>query len=77
MYSLNYRYQTGYNFFMPFDEGKIAAYGTLDSQIGYKIPSKKSTLRLGGTNLTNANAISAYGSAPIGRVVYLGWLIGI
>jgi outer membrane receptor protein involved in Fe transport len=76
-YGLNYRYQTGYTFFMPFDEGDIPAYGTLDAQIGYRIPAHKSTLRLGGTNLTNANAISAYGSAAIGRVVYVGWLLGI
>jgi outer membrane receptor protein involved in Fe transport len=77
VYSLNYRYQTGYTFFMPFDEGEIPAYGTLDAQVGYRIPSLKSTLRLGGTNLTNANAISAYGSASIERVVYVGWLIGL
>ena len=77
IYSLNYRYQTGYTFFMPFDEGFIPAYGTLDAQVGYRIPSLKSLLRLGGTNLTNANAISAYGSAAIGRVVYLGWLVGL
>ncbi len=77
VYSLNYRYQTGYTFFMPFDEGTIPAYGTLDAQVGYQITSLKSTLRLGGTNLTNANAISAYGSAAIGRVVYVGWLIGL
>uniref|UniRef100_UPI003593BC13 TonB-dependent receptor domain-containing protein n=1 Tax=Persicitalea sp. TaxID=3100273 RepID=UPI003593BC13 len=77
MYSLNYRYQTGYTFFMPFDEGYIDPFGTLDAQIGYKLPALKSLLRLGGTNLTNANAVSAYGSAAIGRVVYVGWLVGI
>ncbi len=76
-YSLNYRYQTGYTFFMPFDEGYIDAYGTLDAQIGYQVPALKSLLRLGATNITSANAISAYGSAAIGRVVYLGWLVGI
>lgn len=76
-YSLNYRYQTGYTFFMPFDEGFISAYGTLDAQVGYKIPALKSLLRLGATNITNANAVSAYGSAAIGRVVYVGWLVGI
>ncbi|GAB2770546.1 TonB-dependent receptor [Rhabdobacter roseus] len=77
MYSLNYRYQTGYTYFMPFDEGTIGAFGTVDAQLGYRLASLQSTLRLGGTNLTNANAIHAYGSAPIGRVVYLGWALGL
>ncbi len=76
-YSINYRYQTGYTFFMPFDEGIISAYGTLDAQVGYKLPALKSLLRLGATNITDANAVSAYGSAAIGRVVYVGWLVGI
>lgn len=76
-YSLNYRYQTGFNFFMPFDEGFIDRYGTLDAQIGYQLPALKSLLRLGATNITDANAVSAYGSAAMGRVVYVGWLVGI
>ncbi|TDB66893.1 TonB-dependent receptor [Arundinibacter roseus] len=76
-YSANYRYQTGFTFFMPFDEGEIPAYGTVDAQLGYKLTGLNSTVRLGGTNLTNANALSAYGSAAMGRVVYLGWALGL
>ncbi len=76
-YGVNYRRQTGYTFFMPFDEGYIDSFGTVDAQLGYRVPSLKSTLKLGGTNLTNSNAIYAYGSAPIGRVVYLGWVYGL
>lgn len=76
-YSAQYRYQTAYTFFMPFDEGRIAAFGTLQAQLGYQLPMLKSTLRLGATNLTNAQAISAYGSAAIGRVVYVGWVYGV
>ncbi len=62
---------------MPFDEGFIDAYGTLDAQVGYKLPALKSLLRLGATNITDANAVSAYGAAAMGRVVYVGWVVGI
>ncbi|WP_259014217.1 TonB-dependent receptor [Emticicia fluvialis] len=71
-YSVNYRHSSAYMYFMPFDEGEIKAFGTLDAQLNYFIKDLSSTVKLGGTNLTNANALSVYGSAPISRIVYLG-----
>ncbi|WP_266368554.1 TonB-dependent receptor plug domain-containing protein [Tellurirhabdus rosea] len=71
-YSANYRYQSAYTFQMPFDEGKIDAFGTLDAQVAYRLKGLGTSVRLGGTNLTNANAVYAYGSAAIGRMVYAG-----
>ena len=69
-YSINYRWTDTYTYFMPFDEGQIKAFGTLDAQINYHAKPLKTTFKLGGTNLTNANAITVYGSAPISRIVY-------
>ncbi|MFN8343764.1 MAG: TonB-dependent receptor plug domain-containing protein [Spirosomataceae bacterium] len=74
-YAFNYRYTTGYTYFMPIDEGYISAFGVLDGQVSYRLPKLKSRLRLGGTNLLNANAVQVYGAASIGRVVYLGWVL--
>ena len=71
-YSVNYRRSSTYMYFMPFDEGEIKAFGTLDAQLNYYLKDISSTIKLGGTNLTNANAISVYGSAPISRIVYAG-----
>ncbi len=71
-YSINYRWSDTYTYFMPFDEGEIKAFGTLDAQVNYHVKPLKTTFKLGGTNLTNANAISVYGSAPISRIVYVG-----
>lgn len=73
-YAFNYRHTSGYTYFMPVDEGYIQAFGTLDGQLNYHLPKIKSTLRVGGTNLLNANAVQVYGAAPIGRIVYLGWV---
>jgi outer membrane receptor protein involved in Fe transport len=70
-YSINYRWSDTYTYFMPFDEGEIKAFGTLDAQINYHAKPLKTTFKLGGTNLTNANAITVYGSAPISRIVYV------
>ncbi len=71
-YSVNYRWSDTYTYFMPFDEGQINAFGTLDAQLNYHAKTLKTTFKLGGTNLTNANAITVYGSAPISRIVYVG-----
>ncbi len=71
-YSVNYRWTDTYTYFMPFDEGEINAFGTFDVQVNYHFKPLKTTFKLGGTNLTNANAITVYGSAPITRMVYVG-----
>jgi outer membrane receptor for ferrienterochelin and colicin len=71
--SVNYRWSSTYQYFMPFDEGQIDAFGTLDAQVNYKMKSK-TTLQAGATNIINANAVYVYGSAPISRVVYLSAL---
>ncbi len=76
-YSVNYRWTDTYTYFMPFDEGQIKAFGTLDAQINYHAKPLKTTFKLGGTNLTNANAITVYGSAPITRMVYVGAVLDL
>lgn len=76
-YSVNYRWTDTYTYFMPFDEGEIKAFGTLDAQVNYHVKPLKTTFKLGGTNLTNANAITVYGSAPITRMVYVGAVLDL
>lgn len=71
-YAINLKKIDTYNYFMPFDEGIIQGFTTLDAQVSLKIPNLYTTFKLGGTNLTNANAIQAYGSAPISRIIYAG-----
>ena len=73
-YALNYRHNSVYTYFMHIDEGYINAFGVVDGQVSYRLPKIKSSLRLGGTNLVNANAVQVYGAASIGRVVYVGWV---
>ena len=74
-YAFNYRHTGGYTYFMPIDEGYINSFGVVDGQVSYRLPKIKSSLRLGGTNLLNANAVQVYGAAAIGRVVYVGWIL--
>lgn len=69
-YSANLRWTDAYEFQMPFAEGFIESFATIDAQVGYSLPRYNSTIAIGGTNLLDGSNISAYGAAPIGRMVY-------
>lgn len=68
----NLRWVDSYLYEMPFSEGRIEQHYTLDAQISYAIPEFRSTLQVGGTNVTDRNNVSAFGAAPIGRMLYAG-----
>jgi hypothetical protein len=44
-------------------------------QINYRIPSMKSIIKLGGSNLTGQEYFSAPGVGAIGSQYYLSWTI--
>lgn len=54
-----------------FGTGEIPAYTTLDAQISYRIPSVKSIVKLGGSNLTNSYYRSAFGNPYVGGLYYI------
>jgi outer membrane receptor protein involved in Fe transport len=73
-FSINYRYQTEFlwqsSFTIPAN-GMVPAYGTLDAQVSYKIPSIKSVLKVGGSNLANIRYIQSLGGPTIGAIYYV------
>lgn len=71
-YGVNYRWVDDYMYAMPFAEGMIESHGVLDVQASYELPSFGVTLLAGGTNLTGSENLTAYGAAPVERIVYAG-----
>ena len=49
----------------------LPSWTSLDAQVSYKVPSFKSTVKLGGTNLLNHYYAQGYGLARIGGLYYL------
>jgi hypothetical protein len=49
----------------------IPAYGTLDAQISKKLPSMKSILKLGGSNLVGTQYTTGWGNPTVGAMYYL------
>ncbi|RRB00834.1 TonB-dependent receptor [Larkinella rosea] len=51
--------------------GKIQAYNLLDAQVTYRVPSLKTAVKLGASNLTNQYVVQAYGSPAVGGLYYV------
>lgn len=71
-YGTNLRFTDTYEYAMPFAEGTIERHAVLDAQLSYALPAFGVTLLGGGTNLANSRNVTAFGAAPMGRIVYLG-----
>ncbi|MGR3811147.1 carboxypeptidase-like regulatory domain-containing protein [Jiulongibacter sp. NS-SX5] len=80
-FNINYRYSDEYlwqsSFVIPtttsaplFSNTMVPAIKNLDAQVSFKIPSMKSILKIGGTNIGGKPYIQAFGSASIGSMYY-------
>jgi outer membrane receptor protein involved in Fe transport len=66
-----FRTQDEFFYQSSFGEGTIPAYSTLDASINYKVPSMKTTFKLGATNLFQEDYVTNVGNPTIGRTVVL------
>jgi outer membrane receptor protein involved in Fe transport len=69
-FNLQYRWQEKFTWNSTFGSGDVPAFGTLDGQISFKIPSINSTLKFGGSNLLNKYYSTSFGNPLIGAVYY-------
>ncbi|MEZ4972167.1 MAG: TonB-dependent receptor [Cyclobacteriaceae bacterium] len=73
-FSVNLRWQSEFEWQSSFTipaNGNVPSYSTVDAQISYKIPSMKSVLKLGGSNLANTKYIQSLGGPNIGAIYYV------
>ncbi|MFN3851843.1 MAG: hypothetical protein ACK4NY_20565 [Spirosomataceae bacterium] len=73
-FSVAWHWQSAFDWYGTFNSlnpGRINAYSLLDAQVSYKIPSLKSVIKLGASNLTNQYIVQAYGSPSVGGLYYL------
>ncbi|MFM2362556.1 MAG: hypothetical protein RLZZ316_1458 [Bacteroidota bacterium] len=67
------RTQDGFYYESDFRQGEIPGFTTLDAQVNYKIPSKRSIIKLGATNLFNKYYFTAFGNPAIGGQYYVSF----
>jgi outer membrane receptor protein involved in Fe transport len=69
-FSVQYRWQDAFELEEAYAQGIVPAFHNVDAQISYKIPSFKTTLRLGATNLLNQRRVEFLGGGTVGMLVY-------
>ncbi|MFD3003585.1 TonB-dependent receptor domain-containing protein [Pontibacter toksunensis] len=74
-FSAAFRWSDSYiwqsSFIAGINDALIPSYYTLDAQVSYKLPSLKSIVRLGGSNVTNNRIRQVYGGPYIGGLYYV------
>jgi outer membrane receptor protein involved in Fe transport len=54
-----------------FSNTTVPAFNTLDAQVSFKVPSIRSVIKVGGTNIGGTPYVQAYGSASVGSMYYV------
>ncbi len=70
-FNISWRWQSAFEWQSSFARGPVPAVNLIDAQVSYTIPSIKTILKLGGSNITNKYYITNYGSPSIGGIYYV------
>jgi outer membrane receptor protein involved in Fe transport len=76
-FGANLHYQDDFTYEGTFAVGKVNSFSTIDAVITYKVPSIKSMIKVGGTNILNKYYQTAYGSPSIGGLYYVSFAYNI
>jgi len=71
-FNVNYRWQDSFYWTSSFASGTVPAFSTLDAQVNLKVPSVKTMLKVGGSNILNKYYFTSYGNPSIGALYYVG-----
>ncbi|MEP5256230.1 MAG: TonB-dependent receptor [Winogradskyella arenosi] len=74
-FNIAYKFSDDYFWEATFGDGIVPEFHTVDAQINYKIPSLKSTIKIGGTNIGGQEYFTVFGSGYIGSMYYASWTI--
>jgi hypothetical protein len=72
-FTVAYRWQDGFYFQGDLASGNLPPVQTLDAQVSMKLPSTKSMLKLGATNLLNQYYYNGIGNSQVGGLYYLSF----
>jgi outer membrane receptor protein involved in Fe transport len=76
-FSANLHYQDDFVYEGTFAVGKIASFKTIDAVLTYKVPTIKSMIKVGGTNILNHYYQTAFGSPSIGGLYYVSFAFNV
>ncbi|KIC96006.1 TonB-dependent receptor [Flavihumibacter solisilvae] len=73
-FNLAWHWQDAFDWYGTFNgmrPGRISSYSLVDLQFNKKLPSLKSMIKVGGSNILNNKVSQAYGSPSIGAIYYV------
>ena len=74
-FNVAWRWSDNYFWEASFGDGDIPSFHTLDAQVNLRVPSLKSTFKVGGTNLIGDEYFTAFGTGFIGSQFYVSWTV--
>ena len=74
-FNVSWRWSDNYFWEASFGDGDVPAYHVLDAQVNFRVPSLKSTFKVGATNLLQDEYFTAFGTGLIGSQYYVSWTI--
>lgn len=74
-FNVSGRWQNSFYWESTFLEGNVEGRTVIDAQINYAVPSIKSVFKVGGSNLTGEEFLSAPGVGAVGSQYYISWTI--
>ena len=70
-FNVNWRWQDTFYWESPLANGQVPAYSTLDAQVNLRVPTLKSTIKLGGTDILNKRYFQYAAGPTIGALYYV------
>ena len=73
-FNINYRWNDSFLWEGSFADGAVPEFHVFDAQVNYRIPSWKSMIKAGGTNIGGKEYYTAYGTGLIGQIYYVSFI---
>jgi iron complex outermembrane recepter protein len=70
-FNINYRYQEAFLWQSDFGDWTVPEFGVIDAQLSYRVPTIKTVIKLGGTNIGGNDYRTNLGGPFIGQQYYL------
>lgn len=70
-FNISYRWQEEFEWTSSFASGTVPSVSTVDAQVSYRVPDLKSTVKVGGSNITNNRHFLNYGGPNLGAIYYV------
>ncbi|MBC9794556.1 TonB-dependent receptor [Sinomicrobium weinanense] len=74
-FQVNWRWSDAFFWQASFADGDVPAFSVFDAQFNYRVPSLKSTFKIGAANIGGSEYFTAVGTGLVGSQYYVSWVV--